>query len=62
MFIKYYIKYYKTFIFILQLPHWPVLKKLAHTVSCSAVEATLCEENETVSAMASLSMTRHRMQ
>jgi len=44
------------------LPHWPVLKKLAHTVSCSAVEATLCEENETVSAMASLSMTRHRIQ
>ncbi|XP_060859694.1 histone deacetylase 4 isoform X4 [Metopolophium dirhodum] len=46
----------------IQLPHWPVLKKLAHTVSCSAVEATLCEENETVSAMASLSMTRHRIQ
>jgi hypothetical protein len=49
------------FLFI-KLPHWPVLKKLAHTVSCSAVEATLCEENETVSAMASLSMTRHRIQ
>ncbi|XP_025191227.1 histone deacetylase 4 isoform X2 [Melanaphis sacchari] len=46
----------------IQLPHWPILKKLAHTVSCSAVEATLCEENETVSAMASLSMTRHRIQ
>ncbi|XP_025418175.1 histone deacetylase 4 isoform X2 [Sipha flava] len=45
----------------IQLPYWPVLKKLAHTVSCSAVEATLCEENETVSAMASLSMTRHRI-
>jgi len=38
-----------------------VLKKLAHTVSCSAVDATR-EENETVSAMASLSMTRHRIQ
>ncbi|VVC36540.1 Histone deacetylase domain,WD40/YVTN repeat-like-containing domain,Histone deacetylase class II [Cinara cedri] len=46
----------------IQLPHWPVLKKLAHTVSCSAIKAKLCEENDTVSAMASLSMTRHRIQ
>ncbi|XP_050438023.1 histone deacetylase 4 isoform X2 [Adelges cooleyi] len=46
----------------IQLPHWPVLKKFINTVACSAVEATLCEENDTVSAMASLSMTRHRIQ
>lgn len=41
-----------------QLPHWPVLKRLAHTVGMSAVEAQLCEENETVTAMASLSMNK----
>ncbi|KAK7602204.1 hypothetical protein V9T40_009645 [Parthenolecanium corni] len=42
----------------IQLPHWPVLKRLAHTVGMSAVEAQLCEENETVTAMASLSMNK----
>lgn len=43
----------------IQLNRWPILKKTAHTVSCSALEAatlTECEESETVSAMASLSM------
>ncbi|XP_046678281.1 histone deacetylase 4 isoform X4 [Homalodisca vitripennis] len=41
-----------------QLSHWPVLKQTAHLVSCSAMEATLGErdESDTVSAMASLSM------
>ncbi|XP_065200082.1 histone deacetylase 4 isoform X3 [Planococcus citri] len=42
----------------IQLSHWPVLKKLAHTVALSAVEAQLCEENEAISAMASLSMNK----
>lgn len=42
----------------LQLQHWPVLKKLAHTVGLSAVEAQLCEENEAITAMASLSMNK----
>ncbi|XP_050531145.1 histone deacetylase 4 isoform X3 [Daktulosphaira vitifoliae] len=45
----------------IQLPHWPILKNFVHTVACSAIEATICEENDTVSAMASLSMTRHRI-
>ncbi|XKL65443.1 hypothetical protein PGB90_008863 [Kerria lacca] len=42
----------------IQLQHWPVLKKLAHTVGLSAVEAQLCEENEAITAMASLSMNK----
>ncbi|XP_075237492.1 histone deacetylase 4 isoform X2 [Lycorma delicatula] len=43
----------------IQLSRWPVLKKTAHTVACSALEAATlieCEESETVTAMASLSM------
>ncbi|KAK3931192.1 Histone deacetylase 4 [Frankliniella fusca] len=42
----------------IQQQHWPCLKRLAHTVSCSALEASQKErdETETVTAMASLSM------
>uniref|UniRef100_A0A1B6D1S1 histone deacetylase n=1 Tax=Clastoptera arizonana TaxID=38151 RepID=A0A1B6D1S1_9HEMI len=42
----------------IQLGHWPILKRTAHMVACSALEASLNEreESETVSAMASLSM------
>ncbi|XP_054286298.1 histone deacetylase 4-like isoform X3 [Macrosteles quadrilineatus] len=41
-----------------QLSHWAVLKQTAHLVSCSAMEASYSEreESDTVSAMASLSM------
>jgi histone deacetylase 4/5 len=43
----------------LQLPHWPCVKRFAHTVSMSAVQALSSserEESETVTAMAGLSM------
>ncbi|XP_033607177.1 histone deacetylase 4 isoform X5 [Cryptotermes secundus] len=42
----------------IQLPHWPCIKRTAHTAVCSAVEAVQKEkdESETVTAMASLSM------
>ncbi|PSN47158.1 Histone deacetylase 4, partial [Blattella germanica] len=42
----------------IQLPHWPCIKRTAHTAVCSAVEAMEKEkdETETVTAMASLSM------
>lgn len=42
----------------IQQQHWPCLKRLAHTVSCSALEASQKErdETETVNAMAGLSM------
>lgn len=42
----------------IQLGHWPVLKRTAHMVAFSALDASLSEreESETVSAMASLSM------
>ncbi|KDR16176.1 Histone deacetylase 4, partial [Zootermopsis nevadensis] len=42
----------------IQLPHWPCIKRTAHTAVCSAVEAIQKEkdETETVTAMASLSM------
>ncbi|XP_049860821.1 histone deacetylase 5 isoform X2 [Schistocerca gregaria] len=45
----------------IQLSHWPCLKRAAHTVSWSAMEAAQkeAEESETLSAMASLSM-RHQ--
>jgi hypothetical protein len=41
-----------------KLPHWPCIKRTAHTAICSAVEAIQKEkdETETVTAMASLSM------
>ncbi|XP_072162642.1 histone deacetylase 4 [Bemisia tabaci] len=42
----------------IQLPHWPHLRDGANTVLCSAAEATMSEESETVSALASLSMNR----
>jgi histone deacetylase 4/5 len=42
----------------MKLPHWPCIKRTAHTAVCSAMEATQKEkdETETVTAMASLSM------
>ncbi|XP_059470231.1 histone deacetylase 4 [Neocloeon triangulifer] len=45
----------------IQNPHWPCIKKYAHTVSWSAIEASQKErdESETVTAMASLSMKQH---
>uniref|UniRef100_A0A146LH71 Histone deacetylase n=1 Tax=Lygus hesperus TaxID=30085 RepID=A0A146LH71_LYGHE len=43
----------------IQLSHWPCLKELANTVTCSALGSP-CEESETVTAtMASLSMQQH---
>lgn len=46
---------------IFQNPHWPCIKKYAHTVSWSAIEASQKErdESETVNAMAGLSMKQH---
>ena len=45
----------------IQAPHWPCIKRYSSVVNCSAVEAAEGKirdrvENETVSAMASLSM------
>ncbi|KAG8237537.1 hypothetical protein J437_LFUL017467, partial [Ladona fulva] len=42
----------------IQIPHWPCIKRHAHTVSYSAIEAAQKEkeEAETVTAMAGLSM------
>lgn len=41
-----------------QMSHWPCVKKLAHTVGLSALQALKSEreESETVTAMAGLSM------
>lgn len=42
----------------LQMSHWPCVKRLAHTVGMSAIQALKCEreESETLTAMAGLSM------
>lgn len=41
-----------------QMSHWPCVKRLAHTVGLSAIQAIKCEreESETLTAMAGLSM------
>uniref|UniRef100_A0A8D8W924 Histone deacetylase n=1 Tax=Cacopsylla melanoneura TaxID=428564 RepID=A0A8D8W924_9HEMI len=44
----------------IQISHWPVLKRSAHTITWSALSAA--EDNETVSAMASLSMNKKHLQ
>ncbi|KAI5709676.1 hypothetical protein M8J76_009850 [Diaphorina citri] len=44
----------------IQVSHWPVLKRSAHTITWSALSAA--EDNETVSAMASLSMNKKHLQ
>lgn len=40
------------------MSHWPCVKRLAHTVGMSAIQALKCEreESETLTAMAGLSM------
>lgn len=40
------------------MSHWPCVKRLAHTVGMSAIQAIKCEleESETLTAMAGLSM------
>lgn len=40
------------------MSHWPCVKRLAHTVGLSAMQALKCEreESETITAMAELSM------
>lgn len=40
------------------MSHWPCVKRLAHTVGLSAIQALKCEreESETLTAMAGLSM------
>ncbi|XP_031625009.1 histone deacetylase 4 isoform X4 [Contarinia nasturtii] len=42
----------------IQMSHWPCVKRLAHTVGMSAIQAMKCEreESETLTAMAGLSM------
>lgn len=45
-------------IFLFQSQHWPCVRRLAHTVGLSALDALKIEhdESETVTAMAGLSM------
>lgn len=40
------------------MSHWPCVKRLAHTVGMSTIQALKCEreESETLTAMAGLSM------
>lgn len=48
----------KCYLLCFQMSHWPCVKRLAHTVGMSAIQAVKFEreESETVTAMAGLSM------